>query len=240
MSFKNLWKCQILHLMNFLFPNVSLTNSFSYSKIVILRIFSNIYTCKCILRVGMPCSFAGTFTSKEGGMHVLAGQAPSSQTTVYLLTTAWLKQLAKSVLGEFTSMEKYTQLLLIERIRWSQKFAKPFYLLCSLPIRILVTAPFGGHYNKERKGDKTLSRMTHSLKTVSKMTLIWMTVNAEFILTMVFHASLRVCLLIVKMLLVVIPIGIIQCVFMLIVITLRAIRLNDIMLTVVILFVIML
>jgi hypothetical protein len=103
--------------MNFLLPKVSLSNSFSNSKIVSSQNLANIYTCKCILRVGVPCSCAGTFPSKEGGMQVLAGLAPSSQTTVYLLTTAWLKKLAKSDLGEFTSMEKYTQLLLIERIR---------------------------------------------------------------------------------------------------------------------------
>jgi hypothetical protein len=81
--------------MNFLLPKVSLSNSFNNLKIVISQNLANIYTCKCILRVGMPCSFAGTFTRKEGGMHVLAGLAPSSQTIVYLLTTAWLEKIGK-------------------------------------------------------------------------------------------------------------------------------------------------
>jgi hypothetical protein len=37
------------------------------------------------------------------------------------------KKSAKSEFGEFTSMEKCTQVLLIERICQRQKFNKPFY-----------------------------------------------------------------------------------------------------------------
>jgi hypothetical protein len=72
---------------------VGVSNSLYNSKIVISQNFAN--SCKCILRVGMPCGCAGTFPRKEGGMQVLAGLAPSSQTTVYLLTTAWLEKIGK-------------------------------------------------------------------------------------------------------------------------------------------------
>jgi hypothetical protein len=55
----------------------------------------------------------------EDGMQVLAGLTPSSQIVGSLLgTPSWLQQ--KSELAEFVSMEKCTQLLLMECIRQSQ------------------------------------------------------------------------------------------------------------------------
>jgi hypothetical protein len=67
---------------------------------------------------------------KESGIQVLAGLAPSNQTAGSLLRTsragkASNKNSAKSEFGEFTLIEKYAQLLLIERIRQSQIFDKP-------------------------------------------------------------------------------------------------------------------
>ncbi len=66
----------------------------------------------------------------RGGIQVLAGPAPSNKTAGSSLRTplagkASNKNSAKSGFGEFTLMEKYAQLLLIERIRQSQIFDKP-------------------------------------------------------------------------------------------------------------------
>ncbi len=47
--------------------------------------------------------WAGEFPGKGGGIQVLVGLAPASQTIGSFLRTQWL---AKSELGEFTSIEK--------------------------------------------------------------------------------------------------------------------------------------
>ncbi len=68
----------------------------------------------------------GTFLGKKGRIQVFAGRAPSSQT----VGSYWEppgqqsgpKKLGKSVFGEFTSMEKYTQLFFMSHIWHSQKF----------------------------------------------------------------------------------------------------------------------
>ncbi len=74
------------------------------------------------LGVGILCCCAGAVTGIEGGIQVLAGLAPSSQTIGSLLRT---DRPAKCEFDEFTSIEKYTQILFIEHIRQSQKFDKP-------------------------------------------------------------------------------------------------------------------
>jgi hypothetical protein len=52
---------------------------------VFLQNFANFYTCKCIFVLGMPHSCAGVFPRKKGGICLLAGLAPSSQTVGSLL-----------------------------------------------------------------------------------------------------------------------------------------------------------
>jgi hypothetical protein len=67
--------------------------------------------------------------SKEGWIQVLAGQAPSSQTVGFyteipLTNKACQINLEKNEFGGFASMEKYTQLVLTQRIQQTQKFDK--------------------------------------------------------------------------------------------------------------------
>jgi hypothetical protein len=72
----------------------------------------------------------GSFPKKEVGIWVLAGLATYSQTIRSLLRNPWLPKLIrknKKKFGKFTSMEKWTQLLLTEWIWQSQKFDKPSY-----------------------------------------------------------------------------------------------------------------
>jgi hypothetical protein len=69
--------------MNSLLAKVSLLNSlsdFCLNKNVISPFFKNVYTCKHVFGVGTPCSCAGSFSGKEGGIQVLADLAPSFQT----------------------------------------------------------------------------------------------------------------------------------------------------------------
>jgi hypothetical protein len=78
------------------------------------------------------CNCAGTFLRKEGGIQVLGDLATSSQNSRFLFENLLTHKvgkinLTKSEFNEFTSMEKCTQLLLIERIRQTQKFDKPSY-----------------------------------------------------------------------------------------------------------------
>jgi hypothetical protein len=81
------------------------------------------------LGVSTNCSRVGAFPRREGGIQVLAGLALSSQTVMIHFETpragkAGRKNSAKSGLREFTLTVKYTQLLLIKRIRQSKKFNK--------------------------------------------------------------------------------------------------------------------
>jgi len=68
----------------------------------------------------MPYCRADTFHGKDGGIQVLAGLALSSQTLLSLLRTpgcqSCLEKFSKSEFDEFTSIENYTQLLLIKPI----------------------------------------------------------------------------------------------------------------------------
>ncbi len=71
---------------------------------------------------GKPCCYAGVFPGKESGIRVLPGIAPSSQIVGSLVENplagkAGKKNLSKNEFGDFTSMEKQTQLLLIEHVR---------------------------------------------------------------------------------------------------------------------------
>ena len=61
----------------------------------------------------MPWGCMGLFPGTVGGIQVLAGLATSSQTEG---SFADQKDIEKSEFGKFTSMEKYTQLLLTECI----------------------------------------------------------------------------------------------------------------------------
>ncbi len=62
----------------------------------ILLTFS--YTCKHTLLVGKPCSLAGVILGNEGGMQVLAGLAPSTQTVGSLLRTPWPAKLTRKMI----------------------------------------------------------------------------------------------------------------------------------------------
>ncbi len=66
---------------------------------VILQIFC---TCKCTFGVGMPCSCVDVFPEKVGGIQVLEGLAPCSQTVGSLLRTPgqqkWLENNHRFVL----------------------------------------------------------------------------------------------------------------------------------------------
>ncbi len=73
----------------------------------------------------MPCSSAGLFLGKEGRIQLFTGLASSSQIVGSLFRNTWpakrAKKLAKGSFSEFSPMEKYTQLLLIERMWQSKK-----------------------------------------------------------------------------------------------------------------------
>ncbi len=86
--------------------------------------------------MGILCRCAGAVTGIEGGIQVLAGLAQSSQTIGSLLRT---DRPAKCDFDEFTSIEKYTQLLFIEHIRQSQKFDEPSNYQSSKTLHKILT-----------------------------------------------------------------------------------------------------
>ncbi len=123
------WLFKILPLTNSLLPKVCLSNSLSdfcfFTKCNLLN-FAIFYTCKCIFGDRYATPLCGHVPKKEVGIQVKAGLAPSIQTVGSYLRTRWLaKKWPNDGFGEFTSVEKYTQLLFIECIRQSQKFVKP-------------------------------------------------------------------------------------------------------------------
>jgi hypothetical protein len=77
---------------------------------------------------GMLGNCTGILPWNEGRIKVLPGLTPYSQTFLSKLRTTRLvkaaQKMCKSEFGEFISMKKYAQLLLIECIRQSQKFGK--------------------------------------------------------------------------------------------------------------------
>jgi hypothetical protein len=80
----------------------------------------------------MPCNCKGPFLRKWVGIQVFADLATSSQNSRFLFENLLTRKvgkinLTKSEFDDFTSMEKCIQLLLIERIRQTQKFDKPSY-----------------------------------------------------------------------------------------------------------------
>jgi len=88
---------------------------------MILLYFVNfIILANILLGVVIPHSCISALPRKEGGTQVLAGLALSNQILGSLLRTPWPKfpsEIWQNVrLGKFTLMEKYTQLLLTNRI----------------------------------------------------------------------------------------------------------------------------
>jgi hypothetical protein len=135
--FANFLLCWISHSINSLLPKsgfVKLFNLFfCFEKFTSLS-FTIYFYLQMYFWAGYTTSYVGMYPKKQGGILVLAGLGPCCQTVGTLLRTpwqqSWQKNLAKTELGEFTWIKKYTQLFFIERIWQSQKFDKP------LPIKI--------------------------------------------------------------------------------------------------------
>jgi hypothetical protein len=54
------------------------------------------YTCKCIVRVGMWYGLMGALSRKEGGIQVLDGQGPSSQSRILIENPMLSRKAAES------------------------------------------------------------------------------------------------------------------------------------------------
>jgi hypothetical protein len=103
-------------------------------------------TCKCIFGglSRLHCC-TGTFLGKEGGIQVLAGLAPSSQTVGSIFKIPLLGKLARKIWRIVSSMSslqyKNIKNAFIEHILQSQKFDKPsryFKLFCSKLYTIVI------------------------------------------------------------------------------------------------------
>jgi hypothetical protein len=91
-----LGKCKILHFDKLTFAKsefVKLFFLFAFAKKVILLTFLFFYLqtffCAGVGVGGTLCDYAKAFPGKEGGIQVLAGLAPSSQTVGTSLRTPW-------------------------------------------------------------------------------------------------------------------------------------------------------
>ncbi len=131
------WKCQISLLSNSLLPQMSLSSTFRdiLVKKVILPKFANfLYFWEWICHAAAWFIFHG----KEGGLHVLAGLAPSSQTVGYLLRSHWLasgqKNSVKSCFKNSLQWKNCTRLLLT---KWIWGPGKSTYMF-SVTFRFLL------------------------------------------------------------------------------------------------------
>jgi hypothetical protein len=97
-----------------------------FNKKVISRNFANFLNLKVFLKLGVCRACSSIFSRKEGGIQVLDGLAPSSQTGGALLRNPFHREkyLSKGGFSELTLMGKNIQLLLIKCIWQSQKFDK--------------------------------------------------------------------------------------------------------------------